>query len=679
MRNELDRETSPYLLQHKDNPVHWQAWNAGTLDLAKRDDRPILLSVGYAACHWCHVMAHECFENPDIAALMNELFVNIKVDREERPDIDTIYQSALALLGQHGGWPLTMFLRPDGQPFWGGTYFPPTSKFGRPGFPDVLRQVAAVYRDAKDKVDQNVAAIGDALSRLSTPTPGGLVTMAATDQIAGELVTQFDRTHGGMAGAPKFPQPAALSFLWRADKRSGTSGCRDAVLLTLDRMCQGGIYDHLGGGFARYSTDAQWLVPHFEKMLYDNAQMLDVLTQAWLDTRSRLYAMRIEETADWVLREMIAAPGDADAAGFAATLDADSEGEEGKFYVWQEAEVDGVLGTDADVFKQAYGVHRFGNWEGKTILNRSHAPDLGDEAHEAVLADCRQRLFTHRETRIRPGWDDKVLADWNGLMIGAMARAGTVFERDDWLAAAQSAFRFVTTRMVDGNRLRHSWRDGRGRHAASLDDYANMCRAALCLHEVTGDIEYLERAEHWVDVLTQHYWDAATGGFFFTADDADDLITRTKTAYDNAVPAGNGTMVDILGRLYYLTGKPHYSDRAETTVAAFSGELSRAAPSMTTLLMGNEILQNADQVVLVGNHNDTETISLRRAVYRQSLPNLVLNAVTDDQLLPDDHPAFGKGQVDGKSTAYLCRGRTCSPPVTEADQLAAILANEQLL
>src|SRR5271169_2380658 len=390
-RNALADETSPYLLQHKDNPVHWQSWSPETLAAAKAENRPILLSIGYAACHWCHVMAHESFENTEIAERMNALFVNVKVDREERPDLDQIYQHALALMGEQGGWPLTMFLTPDGEPFWGGTYFPPESRWGRPGFPEVLEAMSNAYARADDKVAKNVATLREALQRLGRPERGGLIAVEQLDPIAERLLREVDQLHGGIGTAPKFPQTSILELLWRAWKRSGQAPYRDAVVKALDAMCQGGIYDHLGGGFSRYSTDARWLVPHFEKMLYDNAELVDLLTLVWQETRSPLYRQRIGETLGWVAREM-RTPG----AGFASSLDADSEHEEGKFYVWSEAEIDAVLGGRAPLFKRFYDVTPEGNWEGRTILNRIAAPALADDATERELDACRELLLQAR-------------------------------------------------------------------------------------------------------------------------------------------------------------------------------------------------------------------------------------------------------------------------------------------
>jgi uncharacterized protein YyaL (SSP411 family) len=671
--NRLANETSPYLLQHKTNPVDWRPWGPEALALAAQSDRPILLSVGYAACHWCHVMAHESFEDPETAALMNNLFVNIKLDREERPDLDAIYQSALALLGEQGGWPLTMFLTPTAEPFWGGTYYPPTSRFGRPGFKDVLKVMAAAYRDDRDRVMRNVNTLGDALRALAQPRPGGSVDLALTDRIAQRLCREVDPFHGGIGSAPKFPQPTIFELLWRAWKRTGEAPFRRAVLVTLEAMCQGGIYDHLGGGFARYSTDEHWLVPHFEKMLYDNAQLVSLLTLVWQETRSPLFAERVAETIDWLLREMAV-----DGGGFAGTLDADSEGEEGRFYVWTADEIDAVLGAAAGPFKAAYDATPLGNWEGKTILHRRHAGATDEAADAARLAAARKILLEARSRRVRPGRDDKVLADWNGLAIAALANAALTFasERptEQWLSAAVRAFAFVRDKLTVEGRLRHSWCAGHANHPATIDDYANMTRAALALFEATGEAAYLAQAERWIDLADQHYWDHEAGGYFLAAADTDDLIARSKTAADNAVPAGNGTLVGALARLYYLTGKDAYRLRAEQVVANFTGEISRNFYPLATLLNGNELLQAAVQIVIVGAREAPETLDLLRAVNGVCVPNKVLTVIALEHDLPADHPAAGKGQVQGRATAYVCRGTTCTLPLTEPQALAAELA-----
>jgi uncharacterized protein YyaL (SSP411 family) len=670
-KNRLGEETSPYLLQHKDNPVHWQAWGPEALAAAKTADKPILLSVGYAACHWCHVMAHESFENPAIAAAMNQDFVNIKVDREERPDLDAIYQNALALMGEHGGWPLTMFLTPAGEPFWGGTYFPPESRWGRPGFPQVLSAIVEAYRNKRDDVTTNVAALAEGLKRLEQPQSGDGIPPELFDKIAERLLREIDPLNGGIGTAPKFPQCGIFELLWRGWKRSRREPYRETVLRTLTTISQGGIYDHLGGGFARYATDARWLVPHFEKMLYDNAELVSLLTLVWQETRDPLYAQRVAETVGWLEREMTHPEG-----GFYSSLDADSEHEEGKFYVWSEAEIDAVLGDRAPLFKPYYDVTTEGNWEGHNILNRLNQPALADAKTEAELARCRDLLLAARAPRVRPGLDDKILADWNGLMIAALAEAGLVFDRADWLALAARAFAFVREQMTgpDG-RLRHSWRDGRARHPASVDDYADLCRVALALHEATSDPAYLSQARDWVKLLDRHYWDNAGGGYFFAADDTRDLIARAKTAADAAVPSGNGTLVGVLTRLDLLTGDDGYRRRAEAIVGAFSGEVGRNFFPLATLVNNAELAQKPVQIVLVGEPGEPGFQALRRAVYQVSLPNRVVLALAPGEALPADHPAHGKGLVAGHAAAYVCEGPVCSLPLTKPQALIDALAD----
>jgi uncharacterized protein YyaL (SSP411 family) len=663
--NSLAAETSPYLLQHKDNPVDWRVWSPQTLAEAKASDRPILLSIGYAACHWCHVMAGESFEDAATAARINTLFVPVKVDREEQPDIDAIYQNALSLMGQSGGWPLTMFLTPDGEPYWGGTYYPPVPKYGRPAFGEVLERAAEFYRARKPAVEKNTAALRAGLGRLSEPAADEVVTPETLDEIARGIGKLVDPVDGGFGRAPKFPQSPALALLWRGYKRTGDRALRDAVLLTLDRMAMGGVYDHLGGGFARYATDDAWLVPHFEKMLYDNAQLIELYTWAWQETGTPLYAQRVAETIGWLLREMRVE------GAFAAALDADSEHEEGKFYVWAAAEVEAVLGEDAPLFKRHYDVHRFGNWEGKTILNRSAQPQLGDAAVEEVLRSCRERLLARRGERVRPGRDHKVLADWNGLAIAALVLAAEAFDRPEWLEAARQAFDFVAGRMsgADG-RLAHSWCDGRV-HPGVLDDYAAMSRAALALFQQTGEPRYLARAEQWTAELEARFLDRERGGFFLTSADATDRITRLRNALDTATPSGNGLMVEVLAALAFLTGRADYSDRADRLVGAFAGAALGNAVPLAGFLSGMDFFFNGVQIVLFDGEGAG---ALRRVVAKSSVPNRVFSLIAPGQALPDGHPAKGKTRQSGRATAYVCVGQTCSLPVTEPEALSTLLA-----
>jgi uncharacterized protein YyaL (SSP411 family) len=666
--NALNKQTSPYLLQHADNPVHWQAWGPEAFAKAKAENKPILLSVGYAACHWCHVMAHESFEDKATAELMNTLFVNIKVDREERPDIDAIYQTALALLGERGGWPLTMFLTPDGAPFWGGTYFPPEARFGRPGFPTVLGKVDEVWRDKADMVAKNVTVMTDALQKTARPLAGDLIPPDLSARLAENLSKEFDTVHGGIGGAPKFPHVPTLELVLRGHLRTGAPKLGEAVRITLRQMSQGGIYDHLGGGYARYSTDALWLVPHFEKMLYDNAQLLEILFLAYNVYNDRLFQERLIETGDWIIREMTAEGG-----AFAATVDADSEGEEGLFYVWDAADVDAALGADAETFKKAYGVHPSGNWEGHTILNRLGHPEPLDDAAEARLAAARAILFDLRESRVRPGRDDKILADWNGLAIAALTRAGTALSREDWITAAVTAFDFVCTAMVPGvstgdYRLVHSFRAGQPGAMATLDDYAAMARAALVLYSALGNARYLDWARRWVDVLEHRYRDT-DGGFFFTSDEATDLIVRTKSAHDGPTPSGNGYMVGVFARLWLLTGEDNYRTRAEEVIRAFSGDLEKDAFALVTLVNESELLTRAAQTVVIGTADDNQAKSLIKAALSAPQPNIVLQRIDPGTELAEGHPAQGKNQHENKATAYVCVGPVCSLPITTEAEL----------
>ncbi|HKR19266.1 MAG TPA: thioredoxin domain-containing protein [Stellaceae bacterium] len=666
--NALARETSPYLLQHRDNPVHWQPWGPAALARARQEDKPILLSVGYAACHWCHVMAHESFENPEIAALMNERFVSVKVDREERPDLDAIYQHALMLMGEQGGWPLTMFLTPAGEPFFGGTYYPPTARWGRPGFPEVLRAVSGAYGRERDKLMQHAGALKAELGKLATPAAGTGIPAELPLKAAEALMRAVDGVNGGIGVAPKFPQAPLLDLLWRGWKRGKNPALRDAVLLTLDHIGQGGIYDHVGGGFARYSTDARWLVPHFEKMLYDNALLIGLLTEAWREMHRPLYAARVAETVAWLEREMRLSDG-----GFASSLDADSEHEEGKFYVWSEAEIDALLGDRAARFKDIYDVTPAGNWEGHAIVNRLHHLDWRGDDEEAGFVRDRAALLKARGSRVRPGLDDKALADWNGLLITALVEAAVTFNRPEWLALAADAFDFVVRSLGDHDRLKHSFRAGRAAHAGMLDDYAQMIRAALTLYEATGDTGYLDHARRWQAVADAHFWDK-TGGYCYTADDSESLIVRTKPAYDGPVPAANGVMAQNLARLFYLTGEARFRERAEALFAAFAGEVARNPIAHAALLAARDALDHGLQIVVTGTRGVPETDALVDAVFAISLPNRALTVVPPGGKLPDGHPAHGKGPVAGRATAYICEGPTCSLPITTPDALRQALA-----
>ena len=677
-KNRLAQETSPYLLQHQDNPVDWYPWGEEALEAAHATGKPILLSIGYSSCHWCHVMAHESFEDPDIAARMNEMYINVKIDREERPDLDVIYQSALNLMRQPGGWPLTMFLTPDGDPFWGGTYFPPEERYGRPGFMQVLDGIAGAWNDNSEQVVSNVAVIRDALKALSTSQTGKTLTLAVVDEVADGALRTIDPAYGGFRGTPKFPQVPMLHLIWRAWRRTGLNLYCDAVINTLDHMCQGGIFDHIGGGFARYSTDEKWLVPHFEKMLYDNAQIISLMVEVWKETKSPLYEARIRETIDWVLRDMKVVGNDALYA-FASALDADTtnedgHAEEGRFYIWTQDEIDHLLTDMAPLFKQTYGISSRGNWSeggaGANVISRVK-PYPNDPAIEGMLADARSKLFDARAKRPTPGRDDKVLADLNGMMIQALAKAGAILHEPDWIDAAKTAFTFISTHMVYDGRLNRSWAKGKARHKAVLDDLAQMSRAALSLYEITGNQTYLAQCEAWVHQANDLFWCADDGGFCLSARDVTDVITRTRQCADNAVPSGNGTMADVLARLYLITGEEAFRTRAEEVINAFPAENANAVANMPTLLNAFELLSEGAQVVVAGlNGNCAPLIN---AVFASPSTLHVLIRTDGETNHAQGHPAFGKTTVDGKAAAYICRAGTCTAPVIDEDALIAQL------
>jgi uncharacterized protein len=667
--NRLGQETSPYLLQHADNPVHWRGWGAEALAEAAAHDKPILLSIGYAACHWCHVMAHESFENADTAALMNELFVNIKVDREERPDIDHLYMSALHALGEQGGWPLTMFLTPAGEPFWGGTYFPPEPRWGRPSFQQVLRGVAEAYRAGHEAVGKNTAALRRTMEAQSAASQGALPGPVHLDAVAEAYQNLNDPDQGGLRGAPKFPNPPIFRFLWQNAFRVGKPAGQDMLHLMLERMSQGGIYDHLGGGYARYSTDAEWLVPHFEKMLYDNAQLLELLSLAHAHRPDPLYAARAAETVGWMIRDMTASPV-AGRAAFAASEDADSEGEEGRFYVWTKPEVDALLGAAAAAFDRVYDVTDAGNWEGRVILRR--LSPIGDEAAESRLHASRTILFAHRAKRIRPGRDDKVLADWNGLAISALVRAAHVFGHPEWTDRAREAYGFVLDQMGSGDgRVAHAWR-GRVSAAGLLDDQAGMARAALSLYEATGDAAFLADAMRLVAAADAAFADGG-GGYYTTAADASDVpLTRPRVAQDNATPSGIGIMAEALARLYHLTGDPSWRKRTEELAQTNSGD-PRQLSGMPSLLGAVDLLEEAACVVVVGPAADPRTRALVGAAIASPDPATVCLQVEATDGLDTAHPAHGRGMLDGAPAAYVCRKQVCGLPVTEPPALAQLL------
>ncbi len=660
--NRLAGATSPYLLQHAHNPVDWWQWGPEALAEAKRSNRPILLSVGYAACHWCHVMAHESFEDEATARVMNELFVNIKVDREERPDIDQIYMNALHLLGEQGGWPLTMFLTPNAEPVWGGTYFPKDARFGRPAFTDVLREIARLFREEPGKIEQNRGALLSRLAEKARPEGKVTIGLKELDGAAAQVGNMFDSVNGGLRGAPKFPQPAILEFLWRAGMRSGDDRFFETVEHTLERMSQGGIYDHLGGGFSRYSVDERWLVPHFEKMLYDNAQLLELLTLAWQRSGTPLFAERARETVGWLKREMTTGEG-----AFAASLDADSEGEEGKFYVWGKNEIIELIGPEAaGYFARFYDVSDAGNFEGHNILNRLKAPEHGGAPDETRLAALRKILLDARGARVRPGLDDKVLADWNGLMIAALVDAAIILDEPHWIAMAKRAFDFITQNMVKGDRLGHSWRGGQLLFPGLASDFAAMIRAALALYEVTGAHDYLERALAWQRALDVHYADAETGAYYLSANDAGDLLLRPHSTIDDAVPNANSVAAQNLVRLAVLAGDEVWRQKADRLMDGIISAAARNLFGHVALLNALDLRLRGAEIVCAG----PEAEAFAQAALKLPFPDRIVLRAANSAALPASHPAQEKLKAVARSAAFVCVGERCSLPVGEPGKIA---------
>jgi uncharacterized protein len=666
-RNLLGGETSPYLLQHAHNPVHWRPWSAAALAEAARRDCPILLSVGYAACHWCHVMAHESFENDETARLMNELFVNIKVDREERPDIDHIYMTALHALGQQGGWPLTMFLSPEGKPMFGGTYWPPEPRWSRPSFRQILQSVDAAWRTRRPEMEKRGLELFDHLAELSAPSPGAGVTPEDLTRVGDALLRMVDSARGGIGGAPKFPNAPIFRFFWNEMFRRRDRAFGEAVRALLKAMSAGGIYDHLGGGYARYSTDAEWLVPHFEKMLYDNAQILELLALVHSLWPEEVFAERARETVGWLTREMRV--GDA----FAASLDADQDGEEGSFYVWEPTEIDATLDEASARFKAAYDVTPAGNWEGRTVLRRIGS--RGSAEAEAELATARAKLIAVRETRARPGRDDKVLADWNGLTIAALARASAVFGEPAWLALARSAYDFVLSKLRDRDgRLLHAWREERPGARALLDDYAAMARAALALFEASGEPDDLNSAKRLASEAQALFSDSE-GGLYLTAKDAADVPgARPRQGHDGATPSGAGLIAEVYARLWHLTDEARWREAAERLIRAFSGAREGLGGS-PLLLLAADMLERGGAIVIDGGLDAPQAQALAGVALAAPDPALTVLRL-DRRRWPNGSPRDDLLRSSGPA-AMLCQGQTCSLPVATPDALAELLASRR--
>jgi uncharacterized protein YyaL (SSP411 family) len=682
MPNRLANETSPYLLQHKDNPVDWYPWGPEALERAKAEDRPILLSVGYSACHWCHVMEHESFEDAETAALMNERFVNVKVDREERPDIDSIYMTAVQSTTGHGGWPMTVFLTPDGAPFWGGTYFPPEPRHGMPSFRQVLTALSQAYHERRSDVDQSAAELTAMLRQGSIAhAKASAVDASILDRAFHTMGARFDAAWGGFGGAPKFPQPMMLELLLRQWRRTGNAKALRMADVTLRKMASGGMYDHLGGGFARYSVDARWLVPHFEKMLYDNALLARAYLHAWQATGDAEHRRIVEETLGWVEREMTSPEG-----GFHSALDADSEGEEGKFYLWTPGEVDALLGPDdGPLFRRYYDVTEGGNFEHRNILHTDRpmeevAAESGVtvERLREVVDRGRKILYQARAKRVWPGLDDKVLTSWNAMMLHAFAEAARVLERDDWRRTAVANAEFLLRALRPDGVLLRTYKDGRAKIGGFLEDHALLADALIAVYEATWDARWVREARSLADAMLERFWDDAQEVFHDTAVDAEALVVRPRDIFDNATPSGNSAAVMALLRLGELTGEPRYARVAHRVLEGTADYMTRVPVGFGHLLCALDFhLATPREVAIVGAPGE-ETDALVRTVSRAYLPNTVLAFARPEaageaaEIIPllQDRAAIG-----GRATAYVCERFACQQPVHDAAALAEQLGN----
>ena len=677
--NRLANETSPYLLQHAGNPVDWYPWGEEAFAKARAEDKPVLLSIGYSACHWCHVMEHESFEDEAIAALMNENFVSIKVDREERPDLDEIYMNAVQLLTKRGGWPMTVFLTPEGKPFFGGTYYPPEDRHGMPGFPRVLKAVVEAYRNKPQDVARNVDQIVAALDRMSVLNlTGGEMSVELVTRGAEGLTPAYDATHGGFGRAPKFPNAGVFNMFLRAYRLSGNRPYLEMITETLRKMAEGGMYDQLGGGFHRYSVDDKWLVPHFEKMLYDNGQLAQVYAEAYRITKDGFFKRIVEETLEYVLREMCQAEG-----GFYSAQDADSEGEEGKFFVWTREQVLELLGKEhGEIFCRFYDVSDLGNFEGKNILHPILTVEQAakyfkkdEEEIESVLAGARARLFEEREKRIKPFRDEKVIVSWNGLMLSGVAAAYAITGDARIRDAGARTVDFIFTRMFDKGLLLHTYKDGQAKLLGYLDDYAFLIAGLLDLFEATHETELLERAEALARTMVEEFWDETNGGFFYTGKSHEQLISRTKPGFDHSIPSGNSVAALVLVRLHHYTGEQDLLERAEKVLRLHYDNMAREPFGLATMLGALDFhLSKPAEIVMVAATDDPDASGIVRQVQDSYLPNKTLQWVSPDAKLEEISPLLeGKSQVGGKPTVYVCRNFTCAPPVTDWEGLKPLL------
>ena len=660
-KNYLDIETSPYLLQHKDNPVHWMPWSEEAFKKAKSENKPVLLSIGYSACHWCHVMAHESFEDEETAKIMNEKFINIKLDREERPDLDNIYQSALALLGQQGGWPLTMFLADDKKPFWGGTYFPKDSKYGRPAFKEVLNSIYNSFTQDRNSIIKNQELIFEALNKINTSNSTELNIEKFKSDSLETILDNFDLQYGGIKGAPKFPQIFIYDFLLNIYLKDNDQFKLKVITQTLDNICSGGIYDHVAGGISRYSVDDMWLVPHFEKMLYDNAQLLLLLSKFSILTGKNIYREIAKKIADWIIDEMQDESG-----GYYSALDADSEGVEGKYYIWSYNELEHILKDDIKFFSDFFYIEKQGNWEGSIILSRYKNLHI-ETKDEIKLQKLLAKINKQRQKRIRPQLDDKILTDWNGLTIEAMAYTGKILKDDKYLKSAESSFKFITKNMLLDNKLYHSSCKGINKHLGMLDDYVYLIKAGLMLYEVTNDDKYLSISIKLTETVLADFAQK-NSGFSSNSINHKDIILRSVQYFDNVTPNSNAVLLFILNKIYLITHNEKYALARDNLLNSIGSNISNQYFGASSFLKNYNVINNSNLILITGK-NKKNNEAIQEKIYEQYTDESTIIIIDTKSKLNSDFKFYENINIEEESYIYVCRDNTCSLPFNDINLL----------
>ena len=663
--NYLSKETSPYLLQHKDNPVNWYGWNEDAFIQAEKENKPILLSIGYASCHWCHVMAHESFEDIETAKIMNDKFINIKLDREERPDIDSIYQTALALLGQQGGWPLTMFLDSSKKPFWGGTYFPKTPRHGMPSFTSILNMISESFDNNKNDIEKNKTIIFNAMQKLQGEKYENELDEKFYKKISELILSNIDTVHGGLKGAPKFPQFFLYEYLLKQYKKKSDNLSYDLSVKSIDQICSGGIYDHIGGGISRYSVDQYWLVPHFEKMLYDNAQLIGILNNFWQLTEKSAYKNKIYETVNWLKNDMTDSYG-----AFYSSYDADSEGIEGKYYVWSYQELQKILGDNLLFFNKIFDIHENGNWEGSNVLSYTENLHIEDDDYNKLRLLIND-LYHERIKRTKPTCDNKILCDWNGLMIDSIAKSSAIFKDEKLLNLATRAFNFIKTSMYDGKTLYHSHCNSINKHEGMLEDYAYIIKAGLTIYEITTDEEYLKFILELTEILIENFGDEE-GMFFITSKMKEDIIIRNKQIIDNVMPNANAVMIENLTKLNFITGEHKYNQLNAKIIKDYSSRINKEYLGICSFLSSVDFFNNYQSIIITGTNKD-DNKKIYDQLIKIYLPNTMILMINDTNNIISKNNFLNQIEINDQSLIYFCKNNTCSLPSNSVEEILKMI------